>query len=581
MMKWIPYIILLQVALPAAAQDSVQFRMSDFIGINTNVASYDQNYIDDLARCTKWIREYHSWSHYEPANDSYKWDDFTQHPHTYSWPHHTKFMEECQRLGINVLIDVLNKPGWAGAQRGAYTTGDGTKADDYLERLEFMGQLVARYGAQKIEASKLETADKKTGLNYIKYYEDDNEPDYWWESPRWPAEKYAVYCNAVHDGYGVETSETYPLMGIKSVDSTAVHVLAGMTGEGLSYIQKILDNSNGRIPFDVLNIHTYCKDETDGYSPENEKYGLEKNLGAFVNWCQNNLPEIPIWLTEFGWDTYITNGVHSYIYAPEAQQANYILRSFLISLKMGFEKAFLFMGRDPNSTSTIQYSSSGILTDNNTGLQKKPSFFYLSTMQKVLGNAVLNDIKSYRQLLGNNEIFCFEFLNESNERIYALWTREKNSKTDNGTTIPYVLNIGYQPESAKVIVPKDKKLFGEKTDLELNGPTINLTLSETPQFVVVSQTKTALLKNKKNNLKLEVYPNPAAALVHISFYNPKSQHFRISVLNADGKLVETIEENTLYEGKQNYSFGDTFSRGIYFVVLNSDTFRSIEKVLIR
>ena len=95
---------------------------------------------------------------------------------------HNKFMDQCKALGINVLIDVLNKPDWAGTARGAYSTGDGTKATDYLDKLEFMGQLVARYGAQKIDKSKLETADKVSGLNYIKYYEDDNEPDYWWET---------------------------------------------------------------------------------------------------------------------------------------------------------------------------------------------------------------------------------------------------------------------------------------------------------------------------------------------------------------------------------------------------------------
>lgn len=384
-MKFSFLIILLLLALLAKSQDSVQFKMSDFIGINTNVASYDQNYIDDLSRCVKWIREYHSWGHYEVADNYYRWDNITKYPYTYTWPDHNKFMDECKRLGINVLIDVLNKPAWAGSWHGSYSTGDGSLATDYFDKLEFMGQLVARYGAQKIDNSLLETTDKVSGLNYIKYYEDDNEPDYWWWTPKWPAEKYAIYCNAVHDGIGVETTEDYPLLGIKSVDSTAVHVLGGMGANSTNYIQKLLDSSNGRVPFDVINIHTYCTNHNDGFSPENESYGLEKNLNSFMNWCGIKLPGVPVWITEFGWDTYTSNNIQSYIYAPELQQANYILRAFLVSLKMGFEKAFLFMGRDPNSASTLQYSSSGIIKDQSFGLAKKTFILLFGNHAKCFG----------------------------------------------------------------------------------------------------------------------------------------------------------------------------------------------------
>lgn len=564
-----------------SAQEKQQIKMSDFVGINSNVAAYDQKYLADLAKCTKWIREYHSWRHYEVADNYYKWDNITTVPQGYTWPDHNKFMDECKRLGINVLIDVLDKPDWAGTHRGAYSTGDGTKATDYLDRLEFMGQLVARYGAQKIDKSLLETADKVSGLNYIKYFEDDNEPDYWWETPLWPAEKYAVYCNAVHDGYGVETSAEYPLLGIKSVDSTAMHVLAGLATTTPAYIQKILAASNGRVPFDVINIHTYCTDDKDGYSPENENYGLEKNMTGFMDWCKNTLPEIPVWLTEFGWDTYLNGNAHSYTYAPHEQQANYILRSYFVALKMGFEKAFLFMDKDPNSKNTLQYSSSGIISDQATGLQKKPSFYYLATLQNTLGNAVFNRMVSYREPVGNNEVFCFEFVNDSHEKIYAIWTRLKNSKTDSGSTLNYTFDVGYQPKYAHTIQPKDKDLDGEKTELSLNGSTIDLTLTEKPQFLVVSELKTAINTNPKSEFNFRIFPNPANYSTEISFVNPNFQKINISVYSADGKLIEVIADKYLNSGKQHFSFGRKTNPGLYFICLNTTGFKKVEKVVIQ
>jgi len=566
----------------AAQQNNTTFKMSDFMGVNTNVASYDQKYIDDLARCTKWIREYHSWAHYEVADNYYRWDNITKTPYNYTWPDHNKFMNECKKLGLNVLIDILDKPGWAGSDRGAYSKGDGSKPEDYLDRLEFIGQLVARYGAQKIDKSLLETADKSTGQNFIKYYEDDNEPNYWWETPTWPAEKYAVYCNAVHDGFGVETSKDYPLLGIKSVDSTAIHVLAGLAEKNpTQYLQKIIAASKGRIPFDVINIHTYCKDSKDGYSPENENYGIERNLSGFMSWCKTKLPGVPVWITEFGWDTYMLNNQHSYIYAPQPQQANYILRSYFVALKMGFEKAFLFMGGDPNSKSTQQFASSGLITDKNTGLAKKISYYYLATMQSILGDATLSKIVSYRKLVNNNEVYCFEFENDSAEQIFALWTRTKNSKTDNGTTLNYSFDIGYQPEYTYSIFPKDKSYTGEKTDHTVHENSVELTLTETPQFLVIAENKTSSNEFEKREIDLKVYPNPAKNGVHISFYNPEIQKVNISVFSIDGKLKETVINRDIEKGEQSFVLANDFAPGVYLLSLNTKKHRKNKKFIIR
>ncbi len=557
-----------------------QLRMSEFIGVNSNVAAYDQKYLSDLAMCTKWIREYHSWAHFEPANDHFKWDDITTEPQGYTWPDHNRFMDECQKLGINVLIDVLNKPSWAGAHRGAYHTGDGTKPEHYLERLEFIGQLVARYGAQKMADSLLKTADKVSGLNYIRYYEDDNEPDYWWENPGWPAEKYAVYCNAVHDGYRVEPNAQYPLLGIKSVDSTAVHVLAGLASETPQYIEKILSQSNGRVPFDVINIHTYCTDQTNGYSPEHENYGLEKKLGEFMNWCKATLPGMPVWLTEFGWDTWAENGNHSYVYAPPQQQANYILRSFFIALDMGFLKAFLFMDKDPNSTNTLQYSSSGLLTDKNAGLQKKPSYYYMATLQNVLGDFDYNSTVAYGDSVGDNDVYCFKFVDHQNHNVYALWTRNRNSPADNGAKSAYDLQLDYLPEFAYSILPQDKDMDGDTVMHEVSGKKISLSLSETPQFLVISAPATSGRYVPFNPADISIYPNPSGNKVNISLFMQKRQKVKVSVTSAEGKLMEVLNDNILEAGNNFLSYGVNLSSGMYLVLVEAGGIQKVEKVII-
>jgi hypothetical protein len=564
------------------AQQQKSFNMSEFMGSNTNVTAYDYGFLNDLSNAVKWIREYHSWAHYEAANNHFKWDNITTYPHTYTWPDHNKFMDLCKHLGVEVLIDVLNKPSWAGSGHIPNHTGDGSKASDYLEKLEFIGQLVARYGSQKIDPLKLKTADKKSGLNMIQYYEDDNEPDYWWWSPRWPAENYARYCNAVHDGTGVETSAEYPLLGIKSVDPNAKHVMAGLAVKDTLYLHKILEASNGRVPFDILNLHMYCTDQAKGYSPENEQYGFEKGFKDFFEWKKKRLPHIPVWITEFGWDTYINSDKkHSYIYAPIEQQANYLLRSYFILLKMGFEKAFMFMATDGNSQDITQYSASGIFMDRSTGYQKKPSYYYMATMQNILGNSIFKETVAYAERKGDQEVYCYEFEDQSDHaKIYVLWTRRVNSDVDSGATLDYQLDLGYQPETVFSVSPKHLKVNGDTLSVEVNGKAVNLHLTETPQFVVVTGNSTGIRLPVKRNSYLNVYPNPSDGIINLSYAGPSGSLVSLTLHNTSGQWIENITVDQDFAGTMHYRLGKAYSSGIYLVKARTTLGNDIQKIVL-
>jgi len=569
-------------SLSLAAQNTPKTLMSDYMGINTNVAAYDNKFLTDLSKCVKWIREYHDWSQYEAANNFYKWDNITKEPQGYTWPEHTDFMKECRRLNMNVLIDVLGKPSWAGTSPIPVNSGTGANASDYMERLEFMGQLVARYGSKKISTNLLETADKATGFNFIKYYEDDNEPDYTWKTPRWTAENYAKYCNAVHDGFGVSTDAEHPLLGIKLVDPDAMHVMAGLASSDTTYLNKVVLASGGRIPFDVLNMHWYCTDMTNAYSPENEKYGYEVSFRKFFKWKNRVVPNIPVWMTEFGWDTYLAaDNKHSYTYAPALQQANYLMRSYLVLLQMGFEKAFLFMDTDSDSKNILQYSSSGLLADKTSKYARKISWYYLATMQNVLGKAEFSKVVSFKELSGTNEIYCIEFVNPSNsEKTFALWTRKTNSKTDDGTKTNYQFNLGYQPDYAYSIHPADMDMDGDTIRYTNSNSTIDLTLSETPQFVVISGNSTNSIKQSSGKLEFIVYPNPSNSEVQISITVSEKQKVNISAYSIDGKLIETIIDDPVEQGNHQYNFGNGLQAGTYLLCVKSATISSFRKVIL-
>ena len=564
------------------AQDTTKITMADYMGVNSNVAAYDNKYLADLSKCVKWIREYHDWSQYEAANNYYKWDNITTQPQGYTWPPHTDYMIACRTLGMNVLIDVLGKPDWAGTSPIPVNTGTGSNASDYIEKLEFIGQLVARYGSKKIATSLLETADKATGLNLIKYYEDDNEPDYTWKSPLWPAVNYAKYCNAVHDGFGVTPDANHPLLGIKSVDPDAIHVMAGLASADTIYVNTVLKSSNGRVPFDILNVHWYCTDFSKAYSPENEKYGYEVSFRKFFKWRDRNLPNIPVWITEFGWDTYLaSNNTHSYTYAPALQQANYLMRSYLVLLKLGFGKSFLFMDTDTDSKNVLQYSSSGLLADKNSKYIRKTSFYYLATMQNVLGKAEFSKVVSYKEPSGANEVYCFGFINPvTSENVFALWTRKSNSGTDDGTKTSYQFNPGYQAAYAYSVVPVDQDMDGDTIHYNTASQTIDLNLSETPQFLVVSGNSTHSMLQPSERPELKVFPNPANKEIQMSLTIPERQKVNISAYSAQGTLVRTIVNSEIEGGIHTYFFGGGLPSGAYLVKLNCNLGIIVQKIVL-
>jgi hypothetical protein len=571
--------------------DKPKIIVKDFIGINSNVGAYDHNIIGTLAKAAKWMREYHRWEFYEQQEDIYGWDNITPAFNGNAWPFHTKYIEECIKNDIKILCCVERSTEWASANGEwlgpPYRDHDGNLEAHYLDKSEFLAQLVARYGSQTVNSDLLETSDKLSGLNYIRYYEDENEPDQWWWQPTWPADKYAKYLNAVHDGYNCQTSASYPLLGIKKTDSTAMHVLGGLTGDNIAYLNNIIANTDGRIPFDILNFHYYCTSNTagtPGKSPENLTYGFKPVVQKILAWRDEHAPAMPVWCTEFGWDTYLnTDGAFSYVYAPEQAQANYLLRSIFLLMGYGLDKAFIFFDTDPNSQDITQFSSSGILTDHASGAKLKISYFYLVTLQNLIGEMAFDKVDKYRE--GEPEIYGYRFADEEVEDTYCyvIWCREKNSKVDNGTvvdnyhyTIPGLLE-------ASLVKPVDKSETGETIEVSVsNAGDVNASvtipqISESPLFLFVKKQYVDAVETNQSptipdRFNLNIYPNPFNPAFHIDFNLDKSTEVELKLYTIEGSIVRQLTNKVYPAGEHQLNVDlstDNLASGVYFVCLNT------------
>lgn len=354
----------------------------------------------------------------------------------------------------------------------------------YKAHAEMMFQYAARYGNSPVSPSLLKLKDgqeAKTGLGYLHYYENWNEPDANWrpaEKGVFSAEEYAAMCSADYDGHEGAMGTGY---GLKNADPDAKLVMSGITACYTDYVDAMAywfrnNRSDQKFLPDVINLHHY-----DGQkAPETTgSYDLWKKT---IDYFRTNYPGKEIWLSEFGWDTYIAeNGEKSVTAAPSTKaQAQWLARSYLLGSAAGFDQMQMYMIGDDNEGSLTKHATSGVVkrTDKEKDYYR-PSWYYINTMRETLGDAV------FQEVVQMDKVYILRYRNaQTKEDIYAVW-----SPTENDTKIQdYQVNIA-GGKSAFVTNLKDRSGTGNRKDLAIQNGTVKIDVSETPAFITVSNQK--------------------------------------------------------------------------------------------
>jgi hypothetical protein len=174
--------------------------------------------------------------------------------------------------------------------------------------------------------------------------------------------------------------------------------------------------------YDILNVHIYP--EVEGWPtwrrsyPEDPKINFLRDLGHVLAWRDQNVPEKEVWLTEFGWDASTKPAPPSGDFArwegsTELQQAEWIVRGYIVLAARGADRAYLFFFNDEDEAHV--HGSSG-LTRN---FQPKPSFFAVAHLQKALGDYRFSRI--VREDPGAGFVYEFELGTDPRKRVWAVW----------------------------------------------------------------------------------------------------------------------------------------------------------------
>lgn len=395
--------------------------LGDFVGVNAVV----NNDPSGLAQVAGWVRDYHKWYWYEPADDDFRWAQ--------PWQYLDSFYGTLEAAGVKVMPDVEKAPNWATGNDRSDGIPNAPKHAEYL------GALAAHYG------------------DTIAAIENFNEPDKCCSDGKLSPESFGSMA-------------ALDFQAVRSANPSAIRVLAGLSNANTSYLDRAYRAVGDGC--DVINFHWYAMGDTakGGLNPESGH--LLEQIDEIKGWRDAKAPGKPIWITEFGWDTFAQlDGRKSQIYAPESSAANYMLRAIFLMQGRGVERAFVYIYRDPTDNQAYLhylYHSSGLVTDKwERDDRKKAGWYYLATLKNVLGRYAFDGIVS-----NGPDVYHYEYrVPGTSRRAAVLWAR--NGKRDQG------YRANYRGPAGTLVEPVDGSTNGLSTATDGN-----LIISERPVFVL-------------------------------------------------------------------------------------------------
>lgn len=404
-----------------------------------------------------------------------------------------RYYKELKDAGVTVFPCIQGTVPWVSGERNTksrhkpVTAGkDPSDPLAYMEHADFIFQYAARYGKRKLADSLLKAAPgqvKRSGLNYLEYYENWNEPDGWWGGRRdyFSPYEYAAMSSADYDGHESRMGKD---KGIKNADPDAKLVMSGIAIPNVDYLRAMKfwfdhHRTDKRFVFDVITVHHYCNAKgsqavmTEGISPEED--GLKEIVRKIADFRDAYFPDREVWLTEFGWDTNPATPQS----APSKQiQGQWLVRAYLESFAGGMDRVMMYMLRDVDPKSHIQFSSSGLIGPLGD-FSPKPSWYYVYTLRKQLTGLVFD-----RELQTTNKrVRAYRFHDPSGERsVAALWC-PKDGEFVRG----YELDVTPDTGSRAVVSLEDGKTNGVSRNVQAVRGKIKVDVSPSPIFVTTGE----------------------------------------------------------------------------------------------
>lgn len=143
--------------------------------------------------------------------------------------------------------------------------------------------------------------------------------------------------------------------------------------------------------------------------------------------------------------------------------------------------------------------------------------------------------------------------------------------------------IGTYPEGAGILVGTSNLVIGKKIigTSYLDGCVDELRISNTIRdFNAVWSGLEDQIST--DNIRIKVYPNPATEKINLNINNPDIKIDKISMIGLEGKVVREMMMQKHFMYNSNISINtSSLQKGIYFIVVETEEGKLVEKVVIK
>ncbi|MBE9460253.1 carbohydrate-binding protein [Dyadobacter subterraneus] len=609
-----------QVATPVPAKD---IKLKDLFGVN----AYEWNFEDGntpweinetkmtVAKSFSGVRHYMDWDKLESREGA-----FSYNPTLSGGWNYDAIYERCKAANIEVLACLKQIPSW---MQDTYPASErdgenvpvryGKDFSDplsYIEQAKVAFQYAARYGSNTaIDPALLSvytvprwTNDNpntiKIGMNVIKYIECDNERDKWWKGRKayQTAREYAANLSAFYDGH---KNTMGPAVGIKNADPNMKVVIAGLV-TGSDYVKGMVDwckefrgykaDGSVNLCWDVVNFHLYTDNGSSSQSGTSTRGAAPEVtiantiLDGFAKVSHDVSQDMPVWITEAGYDINQESPLKAIRIGAKSAletQGDWILRTSLFSARHGVSKVFFYQMYDDNDGGGM-FGTSGLI---NGDMTRRPAADYFFQVNKVFGEY------SYKETTYQDPIV--DRYERDGKSLYILTVPDEK-----GRTVNHTLHVG-DFSHAKIYRPKAGSDNLDVEEVEVVAGNINVTVTETPMFVVGSAsnariaatdsaatlaslvttlptTETALTLHQS----VQVYPNPTAHFISIDVMNKNDSPVEVNMFDAGiGRLHKQLRVNKENQSELKGIDISTLPIGVYIIEIKQGNDRAFRKVI--
>ncbi|MCE6988264.1 carbohydrate-binding protein [Dyadobacter sp. CY323] len=518
----------------------------------------------EMAKSFSGFRHYMDWQKLEHMEGSYSFN-----PTIAGGWNYDVIYERCKAENIEVLACLKTLPDWMldtyppsekDSENVPVRFGkDFSDPLSYIEQARVGFQYAARYGSNAMVDPALVSThntprwnhdtpnEVKIGLNLVKYMECDNERDKWWKGRKGyqTAREYAANLSAFYDGHKNTMGAG---VGIKNADPNMNVVIAGLV-TGPDYVKGMVDwckefrgyHADGTVNlcWDIVNFHLYIdngsmtQSGTSGRGSYPEIPAARKVMDDFVKTSHEVSNGMPVWLSETGYDVNQGSPLKAIPIGNKSElhtQADWILRTSLVSARAGIEKVFYYQMYDDNASAGM-FGTTGLLNLDNT---RRPAADYLYQVKKQFGEYL------YKETLHNDPIVDRYELNGTS--LFVLTVPDEIGRTEE-----YELNLAGNGV-AKVYTPRIGSTTMALQELPITNGKVKVIAGETPIFVIGSNPSNArtaatesaapvLITEDQTNVAVTVYPNPTTDFISVDLSNQIVGSVEIKVFDASsGRL---------------------------------------------